>query len=284
MFTLIKVPNTIAKKGLYHTRQNGRFVEELFKKDADCIYEEKRIGSGEYGKKFDYFIVNYNKGDKLRCGDRNFLPPKSRRSHSLDSYEMSKMCKELIEQGKPLPKKLNNLIAEHLPNVFENIWCTGTSRGFTSATIWEDYAWILKYMGKDANEFVKQDKIDLFFLQLCNKQDILLISQMLEDGTINVSEDVLVEIAKVKKNVAATIEIVKAAIQRKQYEWVTPFRAVLKIIDTPCGCVDLLITFEGGYFVRLYGEINPMDITNQCYEFKKELLKDSEKFYRKRKQ
>lgn len=70
MYTLLKVSKAEANKGIYHTRANGDFVEELFRKDADLVYEVTEKNN-YFGDKYAFFIIEVERGDKIKCAGQN---------------------------------------------------------------------------------------------------------------------------------------------------------------------------------------------------------------------
>lgn len=168
--TLIKVLKEQADAGIYHTRANGEFVQELFTKDADLVYEVNDFTSTCYGEQYAMFIIEAEDGDKVRyCGwDHNLGNHDSFDKYKVywDSRLMERMYMECFHEGKPMLKKWDNLLRDKLSVFFsetiyeeeideEDIW-------FDSETIWYTYSWILDSMGEKAADYVPQETIDKF--------------------------------------------------------------------------------------------------------------------------
>ncbi len=279
MFTLLRVSKARANKGIYHTRQNGDFVQELFKKDADLVYEVIEHNN-YFGEKYAFFIIECEEFDTLKCGKTTQIVKNYRSEHEIfyDAVYVSEMCEQLIKQERPLPSKLENLLSDYLPRFFSGViqW---ESKGYDSAATWRYYEWILKYLGKTANDFVNQEKIDSFFKEMCRIHDVWQISRILPSEVITISNDISQAIEKSKKEVQETIEIAKKLIAEKSYEDIKytvgyiPFVSVYAD-DTPCGKIGVHINLEYEFSVTLAMDNNcgyttcRLGITEECKEFK----------------
>ena len=170
------------------------------------------------------------------------------------------------------------MLSDYLPRFFSGViqW---ESKGYDSAATWRYYEWILKYLGKTANDFVNQEKIDSFFKEMCRIHDVWQISRILPSEVITISNDISQEIEKSKKEVQETIEIAKKLIAEKSYEDIKytvgyiPFVSVYAD-DTPCGKIGVHINLEYEFSVTLAMDNNcgyttcRLGITEECKEFK----------------
>lgn len=278
MFTLLRVSKAQANKGIYHTRQNGDFVQELFKKDADLVYEVTEHNN-YFGKKYAFFIIECEEFDTLKYGKmaQTIITHRSEHEIFYDAVYVSEMCEQLIKQERPLPSKLENLLSDYLSRFFSRIiqW---ESKGYDSAATWHCYEWILKYLGKTANNFVNQEKIDSFFEEMCRIHDVCQLSRILPSEVIAISDDISVAIEKSKKEVQETIEIAKKLIAEKICKDIKytsgyiPFVSVYAE-DTPCGKIGVHITLKYKFSVILAMDNNCayttccLSITNECKKF-----------------
>lgn len=279
MFTLLKVYKTQANKGIYHTRQNGDFVQELFRKDADFVYEVTEHYNYDFGEKYAFFIIECENLDNLRCG-KTSRTVKSYRSEGeiyYDSVNISEMCEELFKQKKTLPSRFENLLSNYLQIFFKKQW---ESKEFDIGLTWHNYELILKYLGKTANDFVPQSNIDSFFKDMCSIHDIERISGILPTTALTISPETSMAIDESKKEVQKTIEIAKRLISKKSYKDIKntvgdiPFVSMY-VEDTPCGKIGVHINLEYEFSVTLamydnYGYPTcKLDITDECREFEK---------------
>jgi len=279
MFTLLRVSKARANKGVYHMRKNGFFVQELFKKDADLVYEVTEHNN-YFGEKHAFFIIECEEFDILKCGKATKIVRNYRSEDEIfyDAVYVSEMCEQLIKQECPFPSKLENLLSDYLTRFFSGViqW---ESKGYDSAATWRYYEWILKYLGKTANDFVNQEKIDSFFKEMCRIHDVWQISRILSSEVINISNDISQAIEKSKEEVQETIEIAKKLIAEKSYEDIKytvgyiPFVSVYAD-DTPCGKIGVHINLKYEFSVILAIDNNcgyttcKLGITEECQEFK----------------
>lgn len=280
MFTLLRVSKACANKGIYHTRQNGDFVQELFKKDAVLVYEVTEHNN-RFGEKYAFFIIECEKFDNLRCGKTSQTVTNNRSEHEIfyDAVYVSEMCEELLKQDKPLPSNLEKLLSDYLSRFFSRIiqW---ESKGYDSAATWHYYEWILEHIGKKANYFVPSSVIDNFFKEMCSVHDVWQISRILPSKALSVSTEVSEAIEKSKKEVQETIEIAKKLLSEKCYKDIKytvggiPFVSVYAE-DTPCGKIGVHVNLEYEFSVRLAMDNNRgyttcwLGITKECKEFEK---------------
>lgn len=277
--TLLKVSKAEAIRGIYHTRQNGDFVQELFRKDADLVYEVTEHNNN-FGQKYAFFIIECEEHDILAYGQGYQVLSSSFSDYTmyLDAINLSEMCEELLNQGKPLPKKLKDLLAHQLPRIFSYIvqW---ESRGYDSASIWGHYAWILSHLGKSAADYVQQSDIDAFFMKLCRLHDVFLISRMLPSTVITVSPETADAIEKCKSEVQETVEIAKKLISNLSHEDVNRYCDGVPTIsvyaeDTPCGRIGVHVHLDYDFIVVMAMDSNlgftscRLNITKDCQEFK----------------
>lgn len=274
MFTLLRVSKARANKGIYHTRQNGDFVQELSKKDADLVYEVTEQSSNRFGKKYAFFIIECMEFDNLRCGETS----KTVTSHFSEdeifyaAVYVSEMCKELLKQGKSLPSKLENLLSDYLPRFFSKViqW---ESKGYDSAATWSYYEWILEHMGKKANDYVQQSAIDSFFEELCCIHDVWQISRVLPSKALSISPETSEAIAKSQKEVQETILIAKQLLSGKCYKDIKCGSLSMYAEDTPCGNIGVHVHLKYEFQVSLVMDNNRsyttcrLGITEECKEF-----------------
>lgn len=273
MFTLLRVSKARAIKGIYHTRRNGDFVQELFEKDADLVYEVTEHNN-YFGEKYAFFIIECEEFDKLRGGKTSQIVTNDRSENEIyyDAVYVSEMCEQLLKQERPMPNNLEGLLSTYLPILFSRViqW---RSRGYDSAATWEEYEWILKHIGKTANDFVDQSIIDAFFKELCSTHDVWQISRFLPSESISISTDVLNEIKKSKEDVKETIEIAKSLISDKSYEDIKFGDLSVYAEDTPCGEICVYINLKYGLSIKLLMDNHRgyttcrLDITQECKEF-----------------
>lgn len=275
MFTLLKVSKAQANNGIYHTRENGDFVQEFFTKDADLVCAVTKSGS------YAFFIIECEEGDKLSYGRtlQTIANCRSEEEIYYDAVYVSEMCTELLKQEKPLPSKFENLLADYLPRFFsEVIWYK--SNEFNSVTIWGYYEWILEYMGKKANDFVLQSKIDCFFEKMCSVHDAWQISRILPSDVLSISPETSETIERSKKELRETIEIAKKLLSKKSYKDIeytvgkNPYVFVYAK-NTPCGNIRVYVSLEYKFSVSLIMDNNHpyklsrTDITGECRKFEK---------------
>ncbi len=282
MFTLVRVPKDWANKGLYHTRQNGDLVQELYIRDADLVYEVTEHNNC-FGQKWAFFIIECKELDNIRCGEASYTIADYRTDDKIyyDAVYISEMCEEFLKQKKPLPSKLENLLSDCLPRVFEGViqW---DSNGYDSAAIWSYYEWILKHIGKKASDFAEQSKIDKFFKEMCYIHDIWQLSKMLSSEAFLVSSEILENVEKSKKEVEETIKIVKELISKKSYKDITYTAGRMPIVtfdvkNTPCGNISIRINLENGFSVRMAMDYN-CGCTLCCHNISKECEEFEDKF------
>lgn len=278
IFTLLRVSKARANKGIYHTRQNGDFVQELFKKDADLVYEVTEHNN-RFGEKYAFFIIECEEFDNLRCGKTSQTVTTHRSENEIfyDAVYVSEMCEELLKQERPLPSKLENLLSDYLPRFFSRViqW---ESKGYDSAATWSYYEWILEHMGKKANDYVQQSTIDSFFKEMCCIHDVWQISRILPSKALSISPETSEAIEKSKKEVQETIEIAKKLLSEKCYKDIKytvgyiPFVSVYAE-DTPCGKIGVHVNLEYEFSVSLAMDNNRgyttcrLGITKECKEF-----------------
>ncbi len=280
MFTLLRVPKAWANKGLYHTRQNGDFVQELFRRDADLVYEVTEHNNC-FWQKWAFFIIECENFDNIRCGEASQTITDYRDDDEIhyDAVYVSEMCEVLLKQEKPLPSKLENLLSDYLPRFFSRViqW---ESKGYDSAATWRYYEWILKHIGKKANDFAQQSTIDNFFKEMCDIHDVWQISRMLPSEALLVSPEILENVEKSKKEVEETIEIAKELISKKSREDIKYTVGGIPMVscyakNTPCGDIGVHINLEYEFFVKMVMGNNRsytscrLDISKECKEFEK---------------
>lgn len=273
MFTLLRVSKARANKGIYHTRQNGDFVQELFKKDAVLVYEVTEHNN-YFGEKYAFFIIECEEYDNLRCGKTSQTVTNYRSESEIyyDAVYVSEMCEELLKQEKPLPSNLEKLLSDYLPRFFSKViqW---ESKGFDSAATWSYYKWILEHIGKKANDFVQQSAIDSFFKEMCCIHDVWQISRILPSKVLSISPEISETIEKSKKEVQETIEIAKRLIAEKSYKDVKLGRISVYAEDTPCGKIGVHVNLKYEFSVILAMDNNRgyttcrLGITKECKEF-----------------
>lgn len=278
MFTLLKFSKDQATKGIYHTRRNGDFVQELFKKDAVLVYEVTEYNN-RFSEKYAFFIIECDEFDNLRCGKAAQTVTKSLSDFDIfyDAVDVSEMCRELLKQEKPFPSNLENLLSDYLPRFFSTVHSWGSE--FNSADTWYFYEWILEKLGKKANDFVKQSAIDSFFSQMCDIHDVWQISRMLPSNVLNISPDVSMAIEQSIKELQETIEIAKGLIAQKSYKDIkySSFDYIpsvsMQAKDTPCGNIGVFINLLYGFSVSIEMDNShgyaKGDITNECKEFER---------------
>lgn len=284
MFTLLRVSKARANKGIYHTRRNGDLVQKLTKDNATLVYEVTDEHSDYFGEKYAFFIIECDEFDYLECGNSSKSVTNCRSEQEIyyDAVYVSQMCEQLIKQQRPLPDKLENLLSEYLPRFFSKViqW---EAKECDSAATWQYYEWILKYLGKTANDFVKQTIIDNFFKELCSIHDVYQISRILPSEVITISNGIPEAIEESKKEVQETIEIAKKLIAENNFEDIVGYMTVVSMYakDTPCGNIGVHIhrvNREHDLSVILAMDNNcahttcKLRITDECKEFK-EMLK-----------
>ncbi len=273
MFTLLRVSKARANKGIYHTRKNGDFVQELFKKNAVLVYEVTERNN-HFGEKYAFFIIECEESDNLRCGktSQTVTNYRSEKEIYYDAVYVSEMCEELLKQEKPLPSNLENLLSDYLPRFFSKViqW---ESKGFDSAATWSYYEWILEHIGKKANDFVQQSAIDSFFKEMCCIHDVWQISRILPSKVLSISPVISEAIEKSKKEVQKTIEIAKRLIADKSYKNVKHGGISVYAEDTPCGKIGVHVNLKYEFSVILAMDNNRdhttcrLGITKECKEF-----------------
>lgn len=288
MYTLLKVSKAEANKGIYHTRANGDFVEELFRKDADLVYEVTEKNN-YFGNKYAFFIMEAEPGDKIKYGGKEYYIDTfcyfSEYAVYRLSCEINEMCRELLKQNKPLPKKLENLLKDKLP-IFFSQTITWETKGYDSNAVWENYEGILEYLGKNANEFVPQEKIDSFILELINEYELRQVERISRSKFIDISLKNIEEYLNAKERLNATIAIAKDLVSQKGYEDIRytiggDRRVLISAEDTPCGEIGIKIMLEyGEMYVMLYvttangySKSDAIDISKECREYKKNFEK-----------
>lgn len=288
MYTLLKVSKSEANKGIYHTRANGDFVEELFRKDADLVYEVTEKNN-YFGNKYAFFIIEVERGDKIKCAGQNrfidTVPYFEESSVYWGSCEVREMCYQLLKQNKPLPEKLECLLKDKL-SIFFMSPITWETKGYDSNAVWENYEGILEYLGKNANEFVPQEKIDSFILELINEYELRQVERISRSKFIDISLKNIEEYLNAKERLNATIAIAKDLVSKKGYEDIRytiggDRRVLISAEDTPCGEIGIKIMLEyGEMYVMLYVttadgffESDAIDISEECQEYKKNFEK-----------
>ncbi len=278
MFTLLRVSKACANKGIYHTRQNGDFVQELFRKDADLVYEVTEHNN-RFGEKYAFFIIECEEFDHFRCGE---ISQTVKNYHSdsdifYNAVYVSEMCEELLKQEQPIPNKLENLLSDYLPIFFSRViqW---ESKGYDSAATWNYYEWILEHIGKKANDYVQQSAIDSFFKEMCCIHDVGQIARILPSKALLISSEIAEAIEKSQKEVQETIEIAKKLLSEKCYKDIKytvgdiPFVSVYAE-NTPCGKIGVHVNLEYAFSVSLAMDNNrnyttcKLGITRECKEF-----------------
>lgn len=219
MFTaLLKVPINSEKDSFFHVRKDGFLVQTLSAKRAIFLYEEKPKGSSYRGQTYAFFLIkNAEIGDSLRRTAAVFAngnnikpmtplavylsshyiavePPISSNEYSLyqQSAVLEEVCDLLHEQGKPIPKSFDSLLALSLPALFSKVikadirqfdggWlrrrmntplddketpASWNITFFDSATILIRHSLALRSLGKTITDYVPQETIDKFLLEL----------------------------------------------------------------------------------------------------------------------
>lgn len=288
MYTLLKVSKAEANKGIYHTRANGDFVEELFRKDADLVYEVTERNN-YFGNKYAFFIIEVERGDKIKCAGQNrfidTVPYFEEYSVYRGSCEVNEMCYQLVKQNKPLPEKIENLLKDKL-SIFFMQPISWETKGYDSNAVWENYEGILKYLGKNANEFVPQEKIDGFILSLIEKYELRQVEKISRSKFIDISLENIEKYVNVKERLNATIAIAKELVSQAGYKDIKytiggDRRVLISAKDTPCGEIGIKIILEyGEMFVLLYVttadgyfESDAIDISKECQEYKENFMK-----------
>lgn len=287
MYTLLKVSKSEANKGIYHTRANGDFVEELFRKDADLVYEVTEKNN-YFGNKYAFFIIEVERGDKIKCAGQNrfidTVPYFEESSVYWGSCEVREMCYQLLKQNKPLPEKLECLLKDKL-SIFFMSPITWETKGYDSNAVWKNYEGILEYLGKNANEFVPQEKIDSFILELINEYELRQVERISRSKFIDISLENIEEYVNAKERLNATIAIAKDLVSQKGYKDLkytySDQRAYIIANNTPCGEIKIRIKMEyGEMFVLLYvttangySKSDAIDISKECREYKKNFEK-----------
>lgn len=287
MYTLLKVSKAEANKGIYHTRSNGDFVEELFRKDADLVYEVTERNN-YFGNKYAFFIMEAEPGDKIKYGGKEYYIDTfcyfSEHAVYWLSCEIKEMCRELLKQNKPLPKKIEKLLKDKLPIFFSQTIAWKT-KGYDSNAVWENYKGILEYLGKNANEFVAQEKIDSFILELINEYELRQVEKISRSKFIDISLENVEQYVNAKERLNATIAIAKDLVLQKGYKDLkytySDRRAYITANNTPCGEIKIIIKIEyGEMFVLLYvttadgySKSDAIDISKECQEYKKNFEK-----------
>lgn len=173
MFTLLKVSNADATKGIYHARKNGDFVQELSRKDAVLTYEVTDRSSNYFGQKYAFFIILCEEGDILKWRNASKAIVFNRTEYEIfyDAVHINEMCRELVNQGKPFPTTFEFLLSDSLMIFFQKViqW---ESKGYDSAATWQYYEAILEYICKKADDFVDSSVIDKFIRELCDIHDV----------------------------------------------------------------------------------------------------------------
>ena len=189
------------------------------------------------------------------------------------------LCENLIHQKKPLPNKLEYLLADYLPAFF-SYSCIFADNRSDGTEIWQSFEWILEHISKKANDFVEQELIDNLLKNMCHIHAVDLIAMILPSPALLVSPEVLEEVEKSKKEVQKTIDIAKKIISEKGYKDVKDTVGETSVVRaypdevTPCGKIGIFINLDG-YSVTLLMYNNhkylayQLDITNECMEFKK---------------
>lgn len=283
MYALLKVSKAEANKGIYHTRANGDFVEELFRKDADLVYEVTERNN-YFGNKYAFFIIEVEPGDKIKCAGQNrfidTVPNFEESSVYWDSCKVREMCYQLVKQNRPLPEKIENLIKDKL-SVFFMWTIKWETKGYDSNAVWENYEGILEYLGKNANEFVPQEKIDSFILKLINEYELRQVERISRSKFIDIGLENVEQYVNAKERLNATIAIAKKLVSQAGYEDIRytiggDQRVLLSAENTPCGEINIKIKLEyGEMFVLLYVttangyfKSDAIDISRECQEYK----------------
>lgn len=287
MYTLLKVSEEQVNKGIYHVRENGDFVEELFKKDADLFYEVTEKND-YFGNKYAFFIIEVESGDQIKCPGEEFsietVPRFKERTIYWQSCEINEMCYQLLNQNKPLPQKIEYLLKDKLSIFFMRpiIWAT---RGYNSKSVWDNYKGILEHLDKNANEFVPQEKIDYFILSLIKSYELSQVESMSKSKYINISSKNIEEYLKAEERMKDTIIIAKELISKKgyrdiEYRYAGVQRVSISADDTPCGNIKIeIMLIHNEIFVWVHVstyngclESDSIDISKECQEFAKNFI------------
>lgn len=283
MFILLKTSKTEANKGIYHTRENGDFVQELFRKDAELIYEVTEQ-CNFLGETYAFFIIDVANGDILQYGEYKHYPyeiPRFDESNIYwDSCKVAEMCYQLVEQNKELPSKLDNLLKDYLSLFFQEI-IKRSREGFDSSSIWDNYQDILLKLNKNVNDYVSQDVIDNFLYKLIEEKELRQVMKITQSKCINFSEQNKQAYIEAEKVVNEAILIAKQLVSEKGYSDIThnvsgdPI-CDISAKDTPCGNIGIHIKLDYGEFKALLaiqdakiGGITTIDITEKCKEYAK---------------
>lgn len=270
MFTLLKVPKIYANGGICHLREDGSLTKELFSEDADLISE---LDDDVYA----FFIIEAENEDVVkynRFQHRLFAPGFNENDIYLSSNEVAEMCHLLLKIAAPLPKNIENLLRDKLTVFFSDV-IQFESNGFNSSSVWENYEWILKYIGKNVNSYVPQSTIDNFINLLSSKHEIEQIEKISKSTFIDISLESIELYLKAKEELDYTVAMVKeflsscynTNIGKKN---VTSSMFVLE--NTPCGKVKICVKIEQDNFVVLISMDNKnysktvIDISGQCQD------------------
>ena len=274
MFTLLKVPEVFVANGIHHLRNDGTTVEVLSGSDANLV-----CTLPDDNETYAFFIINSNSDDIVRYDHFSHRLLATTEFNEQDVYltscEILEMCKQLLEQNRPLPANIDNLLKDKLAVFFSNV-IQFEGNGFNSSSIWENYEWILKRIEKNANEYVPQAKIDDFINQLNAKHEIEQVEQISTSKSIDISLNNIEAYIKAKQDLERTIAMVKELLYNcTNSDSITPniLGANFIIENTPCGKTKICIRSDKKDFIVLISVDNNnrsktvIDISNECKEF-----------------
>lgn len=273
MFTLLKVPKSYALKGILHLRSDGTIVKELFINDSDLTYQ---ADDGEF---YSFFIINAEYGDTIQYSNFKHSLISLTGFNEVDTYEssceISEMCIQLLKQGYSLPDNIDNLLKDKLSMCFDGI-IQYHKFGFNSYTVWKNYEWILRHLGKKASDYVSQEKLDTFINMLISKYEIEQVENISQSNLISIGIQSIECYVKATEEIENTIQIVKNYIFNycnsdnftKQV-----FCVMIDIKSTPCGKVKVHIKNYGHITVTIAiinngnNSKTVLNISEKCEEF-----------------
>jgi len=261
MYVVIEMPERVAECGVYHTRANGDFVEELFSKDATIICRRKKEYLNDFSEKMAFFLIDCESRDVLKYNNHSTRVITTGFARDVDKFyrhsvKMAELFTLLYEKCVEFPEFSDKILKENLSILFYRFSGVNLKgEGYDGADILGNFSRIAGFLGKKLNDYVIQDKVDNFLLSVIRSFDLEQyekIHERCELGEITASPEVDVIYGRVKERIELTKKMAAELIGTKDYRDIVweynkkPFCHFF-MTDTPCGDVGIHVEFVGGF-------------------------------------